>query len=96
MEMLQVGAGQSILSNKDVKIMKTCTIIFIGTMILALKVLVMFTLSMGTLTLESAIFIYSWMPPHMALVTGVFIFLVNFNTIFVDMDGVVLNVVLQG
>ena len=40
-----IGAGQSILSNKDVKFMKICTIIFTGTMILALKVLVMFTLS---------------------------------------------------
>ena len=54
---------------------------FKGTMILALKVLVMFTLSIGTLTLESAIFIYSWMPPQMALVTGVVIFLVNISII---------------
>ena len=53
----QMDAGQSILSNKDIKFMKTCTIIFIGTMILALRVLAMFTLSMGTLTLESTIFI---------------------------------------
>ena len=50
-------------------------------MILALMVLAMFTLSMGTLTLESAIFIYSWMPPPIALVTGVVIFLVNISKI---------------
>ena len=67
-----MGAGQSPLSNTDVKFMKTGTIILIGTMILAIKLLTMCTLSMGTLTLECAIFLYSWTtPPYMALVTGV-------------------------
>ena len=41
----QMGAGHSLLGNKDVKIMKKCTIILIGCMTLALKVLAMFTLS---------------------------------------------------
>ena len=35
----QMGAGHSWLGNKDVKIMKNCTIIVIGCMTLALKVL---------------------------------------------------------
>ena len=53
----QMGAGHSLLGNKDVKIMKNCTIILIGCMILALKVLAMFTLSMGSLTLKCALLI---------------------------------------
>ena len=77
-----MGAGHTILGKKEAKIMKICTIIFIGTMILVLKVLAMFTLSMGTPMFESVIFIYRWMPTRMAfLVTGVFIFLVNFTKI---------------
>ena len=76
-----MGAGQSILGNKEVKFNQICTIILIGTMISALKLFARFTLSIGTLTLESAIFIYSWMPPHMALVTVVFISLVIINKI---------------
>ena len=55
---------------KDVKFMKIYTVILIGAMTLALKVLAMFTLSMGTLIFESVIFINSWMPAHMVLVTG--------------------------
>ena len=52
----QMGAGHSLLGNKDVKIMKNCTIILIGCMMtLALKVLAMFTLSMGPLTLKCAL-----------------------------------------
>ena len=72
-----MGAGQFILSSKDEKIMKICTILLVGTMTLVLKALAMFTLSMGVLTAESVIAIYSWMPSYIALVTGVFIFLVN-------------------
>ena len=45
-----MGAGQSILGNKDFNFMKMCTIILIRAMNLALKVLTMFTLSMGTLS----------------------------------------------
>ena len=41
-----------ILGNKDVKTMENFTIILIGCMTLALKVLAMFTLSMGSLTLK--------------------------------------------
>ena len=43
-------------------------------MTLALKVIVLFTIGMGTLFLKSVIFIYGWMPAHMAAVA---IFLVN-------------------
>ena len=43
------------LSDIDAKCIKICTIILIGMMTLALKVLAMFTLSMGTLFLESVI-----------------------------------------
>ena len=39
-----------------------------GMMVLALKVLALFTLSVGALSFESIIFIYSWMPAHGALV----------------------------
>ena len=60
----QMGAGHYLLGNKDVKIMKNCTIILIGCMTLALKVLAMFTLSMGTLILKSTILIYGWLPAH--------------------------------
>ena len=76
-----MGAEHPILGNKDVKFMKICTIILIGTMTLALKVLAMFTLSMSTLTFESVMFIYGWMPAHMALVTGVFLLSVNIRKI---------------
>ena len=47
-----MGAGHYLLGNKDVKIMKNVTIILIGCMTIALKVLAMFTLSMGSLTLK--------------------------------------------
>ena len=50
-------------------------------MTLALKVLAMFTLSMGTLILKSAILIYGWLPTHMALVMGAVFFLVNMEKI---------------
>ena len=67
----QMGAGHSVLGNKDVKIMKNFTIILIGCMTLALKVLAMFTLSMGSLTLKCALLIYGWLPAHITLVMGV-------------------------
>ena len=41
----------------------------------------MFTLSMGTLILKSAILIYGWLPTHMALVMGAVFFLVNMEKI---------------
>ena len=66
--------SQSVLGNKDVKIMKNLTIILIGSMTLALKVLAMLTLSMGSLTLKCALLIYGWLPAHITLVTGVAIF----------------------
>ena len=50
-------------------------------MTLALKVLAMFTLIMGILTFESVLYIFSWMPAYISLVTGVFIFLVNIRKI---------------
>ena len=59
----------NLLSNIDVKLMKTCTIVLICMMTLALKVLAMFTLSMGILIFESTIFVHGWMPVHVALVT---------------------------
>ena len=74
---LQMGAVHSILSGMDSKFIKVCTTILFIIMTLALKVLVLFTISMGTLFLENALFIYGWMPAHMALVTAVAIFLVN-------------------
>ena len=46
------------LGNKDFKFMKISTIILIGMMTLALKVIAMFTLGMGILILESVILIY--------------------------------------
>ena len=64
----QLGEVHPRLCNKDVKFMKICTIILICMMTLALKVLAMFTFNMGALISESAIFIYGWMPAHMALV----------------------------
>ena len=39
-----------------------------GMIILALKVLALFTLRVGALSFESVIFIYGWMPAHGALV----------------------------
>ena len=54
----QMGAGHYLLGNKDVKIMKNFTIILIGCMTLALKVLAMFTLNMGSLTLKCGLLIY--------------------------------------
>ena len=53
------GAVHPILCNKDVKVMKICTIILISMMTLALKVIAMFTLSMGTLILEC--YLQTWM-----------------------------------
>ena len=50
-------------------------------MTLTLKVLAMFTLSMGTLIFEIVTFIYGWIPAHMALVTGVLIIWVNIPTL---------------
>ena len=69
------------LSGVDFKIMKVCTIILFIIMTLALKVLVLSTISMGTLFLESVIFINGWMPAHMALVTAAAIFLINIKKI---------------
>ena len=63
-----MGAGHSFLSNKDVKFMKICTIILVGTMTIAVKALAMFTLSMGTLTAESVL--YSYMVSVAKLVHG--------------------------
>ena len=77
MYLKKIRRSHPMLCNKDVKFMKICTIILIIVMTLALKAFAMFTLSMGTLILESVIFIHGWMPAHMALVTGVFIFLIN-------------------
>ena len=65
----QMGTRHNMWGNKDVKIMKICTIILIGMMILALKVLALLTLSMGTLILERVIFMHGWMPVHMATMT---------------------------
>ena len=64
----QMGAGHSLLGNKDVKIMKNCTIILIGCMILALKVLAMFTLSIGAQILKGF-----WIDSHMRAVRSLFI-----------------------
>ena len=61
--------------------MKISTIILIGMMTLALKVIAMFTLGMGTLILESVILIYGWMSAYLALVTGVFIILSNIKNL---------------
>ena len=69
-----------LLGNKDVKIMKNLTIILIGCMTLALKVLSMLTLCMGSLTLKCAVLIYGWLPAHSTLVMGVAIFLINIVT----------------
>ena len=49
----QTGARHPRLCNRDVRFMKVCTIILIGMMTLALKVLALFTLSMGALIFES-------------------------------------------
>ena len=48
----QMGPVHPERSDRDVKCIKICTIILIGMMTSALKVLAMFTLSMGTLILE--------------------------------------------
>ena len=48
-----MGAVHPSLCYKDFNVMKICTIILISMMTLALKVLDMFTLSMGTLIFES-------------------------------------------
>ena len=48
-----MGAVHPRLGNKGLKFMKISTIILIGMMTLALKVIAMFTLIMGTLILES-------------------------------------------
>ena len=61
--------------------MKNFTIILIGCMTLVLKVLAMFTLSMGTLILKSTILIYGWLPAHIEMVMGVAIFLINIGKI---------------
>ena len=50
-------------------------------MTLALRVLAMFTLSMGTLILKGALHIYGWLPAHIALVMGVAFFLINIGKI---------------
>ena len=57
------------------------TIILIGCMTLALNVLAMFTLSMGSQTLKCALLIYGWLPAHTTIVMGVAIFLINIRTI---------------
>ena len=56
--------------NMDVKFKKVYTIIVIGMMILAVKVLALFTISMGTLIFESGMFIHGWMPVRIALMTS--------------------------
>ena len=55
----QMGTGHPMWCNKDVKLMKVCTIILIDMMISALKVLALLTLSMGTLISESVMYISS-------------------------------------
>ena len=50
-------------------------------MTLALKVIAMFTLGMGTLILESVILINGWMSAYLVLVTGGFIILSNIKKI---------------
>ena len=52
-------ARHYLLSNKDVKMKKNFTITLIGCMILVLKVLAMFTLSMSTIILKCAVLIYA-------------------------------------
>ena len=64
-----MGAEHPRLCSRDVKFMKVWTIILVGMMILALKALAWFTLSMGTFIFESAIFVHGWMPVYMALAT---------------------------
>ena len=54
----QMGGALPVLSCMDVKFMKVCSIILFFVMTLALKVLVLLTISMGTLFLESVIFLY--------------------------------------
>ena len=54
----QRGARHYLLGNKDVKIMKNLTIILIGCMTLALKLLAMFTLSMGSIIIKCALLIF--------------------------------------
>ena len=50
-------------------------------MTLALKVIAMFVLGMGTLILESVLLVYGWMSAYLALVTGGFIILSNIKKI---------------
>ena len=50
-----MGAKHPMLCHRDVKLMNVCTIMLIGMMTMALKVLARFTLGMGTLTFESDI-----------------------------------------
>ena len=76
-----MGAVHLVVSGMDFKIMKICTIILFIIMTIAVKVLVLLTISLGTLFLENVIFIYGWMPAHMALVTAAVIFLRNIKKI---------------
>ena len=66
-----------VLSVMELKLMKICTVILCIIMISTLKVLVLFTISMGTLFLETSMFIYGWMPAHMVLVIAASFFLIN-------------------
>ena len=61
--------------------MKNLTIILIGCMTLALKLLAMFTLSMGSIIIKCGLLIYGWLPAHITLVMGVAIFLINIGAI---------------
>ena len=72
-----LSSTHTVLSSVDIKFMKVCSIILFTVMTLALKVLVMLTTSMGTLFLKSVIFLYGWIPAHMALVTAAAIFMIN-------------------
>ena len=56
-----MGAVHPGLSNIDFQVMKICTITLIGMTSLALKVLAMFTLSMGTMIFES-VTVLCWSP----------------------------------
>ena len=60
----QRGARHYLLGYKDVKIMKNLTIILIGCMTLGLKLLAMFTLSMGSISINLSKLKKMNPPPH--------------------------------
>ena len=88
----QRGARHYLLGNKDVKIMKNLTIILIGCMTLGLKLLAMFTLSMGSISIKCALLIYGWLPAHITLVMGVAIFLINIGGISKKYFGIIKSI----